>query len=123
MDEYGGTAGLVTLEDLIEEIVGEISEEHDVEESPVKVLDARTLLAAGTVRLDELAEDYAVDLGGSEGVETLAGFLLVDFGRVPAVGEWVERGALRLEVAAVEDQRVTSVRIVRTEAPESWQAA
>jgi CBS domain containing-hemolysin-like protein len=123
VDEYGGTAGLVTLEDLIEEIVGEISDEHDVEESPVKVLDARTLLAAGTVRLDELAEDYAVDLGGSEGVETLAGFLLDEFGRVPAVGEWVERGALRLEVAAVEDQRVTSVRIVRTEAPESGQAA
>ncbi len=63
MDEYGGTAGLVTLEDLIEEIVGEIRDEHDLEESPVKVVDARTLIASGTVRLDDLESDYAVNLG------------------------------------------------------------
>jgi putative hemolysin len=120
VDEYGGTAGLVTLEDLIEEIVGEIRDEHDLEESPVKVVDARTLLALGTVRLDDLQSEYAVDLGAHD-VETLAGYLLDEFGRIPAVGEHIQRGALRLEVAAVEDQRITSVRIVRTEsaAPET----
>lgn len=119
VDEYGGTAGLVTLEDLIEEIVGEIRDEHDLEESPVKVVDARTLLASGTVRLDDLVTEYAVDLGAHD-VETLAGYLLDEFGRIPSVGEAIQRGALRLEVAAVEDQRITSVRIVRTEpaAPE-----
>jgi CBS domain containing-hemolysin-like protein len=123
VDEYGGTAGLVTLEDLIEEIVGEISDEHDLEESPVTVLDARTLLAAGTVRLDELSSDYAVDLGAPDGVETLAGYLLDEFGRIPAVGEWLERGHLRFEVAAVDDQRITRVRVVRTDEPERRRAA
>jgi CBS domain containing-hemolysin-like protein len=120
VDEYGGTAGLVTLEDLIEEIVGEIRDEHDLEESPVKVVDARTLLASGTVRLDDLVTEYAVDLGAHD-VETLAGYLMDEFGRIPSVGETIQRGALRLEVAAIEDQRITSVRIVRTEpaAPET----
>ena len=114
VDEYGGTAGLVTLEDLIEEIVGEIRDEHDLEESPVKVVDARTLIASGTVRLDDLESEYAVNLGTSD-VETLAGYLLDEFGRIPLVGESIQRGALRLEVAAVDDQRIVSVRIVRTE--------
>ena len=118
VDEYGGTAGLVTLEDLIEEIVGEIRDEHDSEEPGVRVLDDATLLAAGTVRLDELAADHGLRIGAPDGdVETLAGYLLDEFGRVPATGESIERGALRFEVAAVDDQRITSVRIVRIGPP------
>ncbi|MBM3307507.1 MAG: HlyC/CorC family transporter [Candidatus Eisenbacteria bacterium] len=115
VDEYGGTAGLVTLEDLIEEIVGEIRDEHDLEESPVRIVDERTLLASGTVRLEDLASEYGVNLGSHDDVETLAGYLLNELGRIPAVGESVEHGSLRLEVAAVERRRVTGVRIVRIE--------
>jgi putative hemolysin len=86
VDEYGGTAGLVTLEDLIEEIVGEIRDEHDQEKPLLMIIDKSTLIADGMVRLDELAETMGLTFEG-EGVETLGGYLMDAFGRIPSIGE------------------------------------
>ncbi len=115
VDEYGGTAGLVTLEDLIEEIVGEIRDEYDEDEQLLTVINKTTLLADGMVRLDELAEEVGVGLEG-DGVETLGGYLMDAFGRIPSEGEKLERDGLEFTVEDVEEQRITGVRIVKLEA-------
>jgi putative hemolysin len=113
VDEYGGTAGLVTLEDLIEEIVGDIRDEYDVdEERPIRVVNRSTILADGVVRLDELADETGVKLE-SEDVETLGGYLMEAFGRIPSEGEKIERAGFEFTVESVEEQRIKLVRVVR----------
>ncbi|MBN2564277.1 MAG: HlyC/CorC family transporter [Candidatus Eisenbacteria bacterium] len=112
VDEYGGTAGLVTLEDLIEEIVGEISDEHDQEVSLLTVIDSNTLLADGMVHLDELDEAIGLTFEG-EGIETLGGYLMDAFGRIPSEGERIERAGAEFTIESVKEQRITSVRVVR----------
>ncbi len=112
VDEYGGTAGLVTLEDLIEEIVGEIRDEHDVEEPLVRVINRSTVIADGMVRLDELEEEIGAELE-LEGVETLGGYLMDAFGRIPSEGERIEREGFEFTIEGVEEQRITRVRIVK----------
>ncbi len=113
VDEYGGTAGLVTLEDLIEEIVGEIRDEYDGEDEPlIRVIDRSTVIADGVVRLDDLADEIGVVLE-SEDVETLGGYLMEAFGRIPSEGEKMERAGLEFTVESVEEQRVKRVRVVR----------
>ena len=118
VDEYGGTAGLVTLEDLIEEIVGEIRDEHDQEEPLLTVIDKSTLMADGMVRLDELAESMELTFEG-EGVETLGGYLMDAFGRIPSEGEKLERDGAEFTIESVVEQRITSVRVVRVVVGES----
>ena len=118
VDEYGGTAGLVTLEDLIEEIVGEIRDEHDQEEPLLTVIDRSTLMADGMVRLDELAESMELTFEG-EGVETLGGYLMDAFGRIPSEGEKLERDGAEFTIESVVEQRITSVRVVRVDHGES----
>ena len=114
VDEYGGTAGLVTMEDLIEEIVGEIRDEHDDEEKPLfRVLDSRTLVADGAIRLDLLADELDVPELESEGIETLGGYLMDAFGRIPSVGEKLERDGFEFTVEELDEQRITSVTIVK----------
>jgi CBS domain containing-hemolysin-like protein len=115
VDEYGGTAGLVTLEDLIEEIVGEIRDEYDVELEPVIDEGGGTYVFSGKVGIQELAETLNVEIE-REGFETVGGFLLSRLGRVPAPGELVEIGGLSIEVLETERRRVTRVRIRKTQA-------
>lgn len=119
VDEYGGTAGVITLEDLIEEIVGEIRDEHDEEKPLLQVLDMKTLIADGSIRLEDLAEELAVMGLPGEGIETLAGYLLDAFGRIPSEGEKLDRDGLEFTIESLEEQRITSVRIVKLELPEN----
>jgi CBS domain containing-hemolysin-like protein len=114
VDEYGGTAGLVTLEDLIEEIVGEIHDEHDQDEPLLTIIDRSTLIADGMVRLEELAETMELTFEG-EGVETLGGYLMDAFGRIPSEGEKIERDGAEFTIESVVEQRITSVRVVRSD--------
>ncbi len=114
VDEYGGTAGLVTMEDLIEEIVGEIRDEHDDAERPLfHVLDSRTLVADGSIRLDELADELDIVGFESDGVETLGGYLMDAFGRIPSVGEKLEREGFEFTVEELDEQRITQVTVVK----------
>jgi len=118
VDEYGGTAGLVTLEDLIEEIVGEIQDEHDQEEQLLTIIDKSTLVADGMVRLDELAESMGLTFDG-EGIETLGGYLMDAFGRIPSEGEKLERDGAEFTVESVVEQRIKGVRVVRVDTDET----
>jgi magnesium and cobalt exporter, CNNM family len=117
VDEYGGTAGLLTVEDLLEEIVGEIRDEYDVESETVVDEGAGVFTFSGKVSVDEVRERLGVEIE-REGFETVGGFLLSHLGRMPYVGETVEIGDLVFEVLEVERRRISKVRVHRTPAPE-----
>jgi CBS domain containing-hemolysin-like protein len=112
VDEYGGTAGLVTLEDLVEEIFGEIRDEYDVEAEPVVDEGNGTFVFSGTADVDEISERLHVPIE-REGFETVGGFLLSHLGHVPAVGEAFDIDGLHVEVIDAERRRVRKVRIMR----------
>jgi CBS domain containing-hemolysin-like protein len=114
VDEYGGTAGLVTLEDLLEEIVGEIRDEYDVETEPIIDEGNGSFVFSGKVDIDEVADKLEVKID-REGFETVGGYLLARLGRVPAVGETFEVDGLAVQVVEAERRRVTKVRIRRTQ--------
>jgi putative hemolysin len=115
VDEYGGTAGLVTLEDLLEEIVGEIRDEYDVEAEPVLENEDGSFVFSGRTHVRELAERLKVDIVEGEGYETVGGYLLAHVGRVPAVGETFDIDGLSVEVLEAERRRITRVRVRRLE--------
>lgn len=110
VDEYGGTSGLVTLEDLIEEIVGEIRDEYDVEIEPVVDEGHGRFVFSGKAHVQELTDRLHVASAGT-GFETVGGFLLSRLGRVPAAGEHFEIDGLAVEVLEAERRRITRVRI------------
>ncbi len=115
LDEYGGTAGLVTLEDLLEEIVGEIRDEYDVESEPITDEGNGAFLFSGKVNIDEVADRLAVPIE-REGFETVGGYLLSHLGRVPTIGETFDIDGLSVEVLEAERRRVNKVRIRRRQA-------
>jgi putative hemolysin len=114
VDEYGGTAGLVTVEDLIEEIVGEIRDEYDVEVERIVDEGNGKFLFSGSVHVEEMATLMKVNIEG-HGFETVGGYLLSRFGRVPGVGEHLEVDGLDVEIVETEQRRITRVRIGRLE--------
>ncbi|HET9001423.1 MAG TPA: hemolysin family protein [bacterium] len=113
LDEYGGTAGLVTVEDLLEEIVGEIQDEYDLEEKPIQLIDANTALVNARIHVDDVNELLGTRLPVDE-VDTVAGLVYALFGRVPAQGEKVDLPGVELRVEKTLGQRITRVRITRT---------
>jgi putative hemolysin len=115
IDEHGSLAGLVTLEDLLEEIVGEIHDEYDWEERPVEKLKDGSLVVEGTLPAAELRAGYAVPLPESQEFETVAGFMLERLGTVPKGGEVVQVGDYRLTVVDVERNRISKVKVERPE--------
>ncbi|HAA6170123.1 TPA_asm: HlyC/CorC family transporter [Listeria monocytogenes] len=112
MDEYGGVAGIVTVEDLLEEIVGEIDDENDVFSDEVKKIDETTFIVESRMPLDDFNEMFHVELP-SRGVDTVAGFVLTLTGTIPEEDDKVvvEYGTLRFTVEEMNDARLVSVRV------------
>ncbi|MCD2254026.1 hemolysin family protein [Listeria marthii] len=112
MDEYGGVAGIVTVEDLLEEIVGEIDDENDVFSDEVKKIDENTFIVEGRMPLDDFNKMFHVELP-SRGVDTVAGFVLTLTGTIPEEDDEVvvEYGTLRFTVEEMNDARLVSVRV------------
>jgi CBS domain containing-hemolysin-like protein len=113
VDEYGGTAGLVTIEDLLEEIVGEIRDEDDVESEPVVDEGNGSFVFSAKVSFDELRERLGLEIE-PEGFETVGGYILARVGRVPAVGESFELDGMHVEVLEAERRRIHKVRFRRS---------
>jgi len=111
IDEHGTVTGLVTLEDLIEEIVGEIQDEYDWEERPVERLKDGSLVVEGTVSAADLREKYEIPIPESAEFQTVAGFMLEQLGSVPKGGEVVTFGDHRLTVVDVEKNRISKVKV------------
>jgi CBS domain containing-hemolysin-like protein len=113
VDEYGGTAGLVTIEDLLEEIVGEIQDEYDAEEPTVKTVNSFEYLFDARVPIDEVNKLLGVELP-DEGGDTLGGFIYSQLGKVPALGDRVEYQNVTMEVLSVNGRRIKQVRALVT---------
>ena len=110
-DEYGGTVGLVTLEDVIEEIVGEIHDEHDIDEVPMyHVIDDNTMIVDGKMGIEELNEMLGTTLP-REDYETVGGLVFSALGRVPQVGDNVVAETVKMEVERMDGIRIGTIRI------------
>ena len=114
IDEYGGTAGLITMEDIIEELVGNIFDEYDEEEIDVKKIDDNTYILSGTITSYELKKIFGIELPDGD-YETLSGYLLDRLGRIPEEDEHpvIEDEKLTYKVKEIEDRRIKYVKICR----------
>jgi CBS domain containing-hemolysin-like protein len=113
VDEYGGTAGIATLEDLVEELVGELADEHDRARTGVTRGANSSVLFPGMIRPDELRE-MAIKVPDDGAYETVAGFIMTALGRIPVVGDQVEIEDGLLRVERVDGRRVDRVRFTPT---------
>ncbi len=112
IDEFGGTSGLITIEDIIEEIVGEIMDEYEKEERPdFKRLGADAVEIDARIPIHELNERLEVELPESDGYDTVGGFLFSSLGKVPIVGDSVEHGRIRIEVIDADERRINRLRV------------
>jgi putative hemolysin len=110
VDEYGGTAGIVTLEDLIEELVGDIRDEYDIEDDDAKKLRGGDFEVDGLLNLDDFADATGAEL--PEGpYETVAGAIMATLGRLPRLNDAVELDGIRLKVAKMDARRIARVRV------------
>jgi putative hemolysin len=110
VDEYGGTAGIVTLEDLIEELVGDIRDEYDVADDEAKQLRGGDMEVDGLLNLDDFAEATGAELPDGP-YETVAGAMMATLGRLPRGGDAVELDGIRLKVAKMDGRRIARVRV------------
>ncbi len=110
VDEYGGTAGIITVEDIIEEIVGDIADEHEDEEATVVDLGDGVHLVSGFLRVETLEEMLDVDLAGDD-YETVAGLIFTTLGRIPSAGTIVEKNGMRFEVDRADRRRIYRVKV------------
>ncbi|MCY3709597.1 MAG: hemolysin family protein [Caldilineaceae bacterium] len=115
IDEFGGTAGIVTFEDLMEEVVGEIQDEFDAERAPFEIVSERRLRVDGSLLLDELNQHFGIDYDEEE-VDTVGGLIMSRLGRIPAVGDVVELNGVRYVVEQVAGRAVDSVLVELPEA-------
>jgi putative hemolysin len=109
-DEYGGTAGIVTLEDILEEIVGEIEDEYDLPDATLERVDDDTVLVAGSMTIDDFNETVGTELP-QEDARTLAGLVFNTLGRRPEVGDEVTAGDVHLTVEQTDSARITRLRV------------
>ena len=112
VDEYGGMAGIVTVEDLVEEIVGELDDELDTSEVDVETIDEHTMILEGSVRIEEANDDLKLNLPEGE-YETVAGFVLDRLGHIPSDGEQLSVDGLMLTVVEMEGPRIARIQITR----------
>jgi len=123
LDEYGGTAGLVTIEDLLEEIVGEISDEYDrPEEALLHRVDEITIEVDGRLYVDELNDALELDLPEDEDYDTVAGMVFSELGYVPSVGEELTTHGAKFTVLEADDRKITRLRVQLAAAEDAGRA-
>ena len=115
VDEFGTITGLVTIEDLFEQVFGEIEDEFDDAKKPKPSAEAKCVEVEGTIPIRDLVTQYQIELPGDAGFETLAGFLLLRLGYIPKQGDDIEFGARRFTILEMDRNRISKVRVERTD--------
>ena len=110
LDEYGGTSGLVTLEDMVEEIVGDIADEYDEQEEEIEVIKEDEFVVDGSTRLEDVNEMIGLHLE-SEDFDTIGGYVIGILGSLPDGGEEVEENGIKIVVEEVDKNRIEKLRI------------
>lgn len=112
LDEYGGTAGLITIEDILEEIVGEIADEYEeAEPDPICRINEYTMEADARVHIDEVNEELGIELPEGEDYDTIGGFVFSSMGKIPVTGEEMRFDNVRLQVIDAEERKINRLRI------------
>ncbi len=124
VDEHGGTAGLVTMEDILEEIVGDIQDEFDTEEADIVELEQGIFDVAGSCHIDEFIAFFEIKEGettdySDEGIDTIGGYFTATLGELPEVGKTLKIGSLNLEVSTLDRNRIKRLRVSKILAPSS----
>ncbi|HWO94366.1 MAG TPA: hemolysin family protein [Dehalococcoidia bacterium] len=117
VDEYGGTAGLVTIEDLLEEIVGEIEDEYDIATQLIEVVSEAEAVLDARVPVDELNELFGIEVD-HEDYDTVGGFVYHHLGTIPSVGDEIEVDGIHVRILSVEDRRIKKVHMRRVQPPD-----
>ncbi|MGM0445467.1 MAG: hemolysin family protein [Bacillota bacterium] len=115
LDEYGGTSGLITIEDLLEEIVGDIQDEFDLEDKQINLINNKEILVDARVDLDDLNEILPIPLLDEESYETISGFVLHKLGYLPEEKEIIELEGITIEIEKIDEHRIQKLRIYTTE--------
>ena len=110
LDEYGGTAGLLTVEDLVEEIVGEISDEYDDEEDEIQVIKEDEYIIEGMSKIDDVNEMIGTKFESDE-VDSIGGYVMEQLGRFPEIGEVVETDGVKLVIEEIDKNRISKLRV------------
>jgi CBS domain containing-hemolysin-like protein len=115
IDEYGGTAGLVSIEDILEELVGEITDEYEkISPKPIKQVDANTLETDAKTPINSINDQFELNLPASEDYDTISGFILSHLGYVPKTGESFDYKNLKFTVLSAEARRIKRIKIQKT---------
>jgi len=117
LDEYGGTSGLVTMEDMVEEIVGDIEDEYDDDEEEIEFIKENEFAVDGSTRLEDFNEMVGTELI-CEDVDTIAGYILVKLGNFPVEGQEIETDGLKIIVEEMDKRRIEKVHIYKIEEKE-----
>jgi len=115
LDEYGGTSGLITIEDLLEEIVGDIQDEFDLEDKQINLINNKEILVDARVDLDDLNDILPTPLLDEESYETISGFVLHKLGYLPEEKETIELDGVTIEVEKIDEHRIQKLRIYTVE--------
>lgn len=113
IDEFGGTAGIVTMEDILEELFGEIKDEFDVDEDICRKITANSYIISGKVELDHINEKYELNIEEGD-YETIAGYVISKLGRIPAQGETVEIDNYTILIARAASQKIELIKLIKT---------
>jgi CBS domain containing-hemolysin-like protein len=110
VDEFGGTAGLVTVEDIIEEMLGEIRDEYDEEEEVLKKIDDNSYVISGRVEIDRINEEFELNIPEGD-YETIGGFIMTHIGRIPTRGEFIEIPPYKIQVLYADKTKIDLVKV------------